>query len=193
MSGPARHRGRILLEVMVALTILLMAAMTVGGIVIDSVNSMMRTRDRMQACDLARSTMAQIEAGIVDPSAINGPIPRWDESRVLTTMDAGLGLEDGSAFEESNAGAGGAAMMGSGMESDALWAVEVETEPTETRGLYLVSVTAWLGRDGAPDVRQAAYTLRQVVRLGNEPDDVAGEEDELMDAARRGLIGGGNR
>jgi type II secretory pathway component PulJ len=191
VSGLRQKRGGILLEVMVALTILLMAAMTVGGIVTDSVNSMMRTRNRMQACDLARSTMAQIEAGIVDPSAINGPLPRWDQSRVLSTMDAASGLDDGAPTEDL--GTVGVATMGADLESGGQWAVEVETEPTETRGLYLVSVTAWLERDSAPDVRQSAYTLRQVVRLGSEAEDVAGEEDELMDAARRGLGGGGGR
>jgi len=176
---------------MVALTILLMAAMTVGGIVTDSVNSMMRTRSRMQACDLARSTMAEIEAGIVDPSSISGPVPRWDESHLLTAKDAASGLDGGAPSEDS--GAIGMPMLGADSESGGQWAVEVETEPTETQGLYLVSVTAWLERDSTPDVRQSAYTLRQVVRLGNEAEDVAGEEDKLMDAARRGLIGGGGR
>lgn len=80
-----------------------------------------------------------------------------------------------------------------GEDPEQIWTVEVETEPTEASGLYLVTVTAWLARAVAPEEREAWYTLRQVVRLGSEVDDVAGEEDELMDAARRGLGTGGER
>jgi len=182
--------------VIVALAILLMASMTVGGIVIDSLNGMIRTRYTMQACDLARSTMAQIEAGLVDPTSINGPAVRWDSSRLLMpeddafepTMDpldeSPASIEDMLGFADSTVGAVD--------ESDGLWVLEVDTEPTGTTGLWLVTVTASVSQPQSPDDVAASYTLRQVVRLSAEIEDIAGEEDDLMDAARRGLRGGGS-
>jgi len=184
------HRGGVLLEIMVALAILLMASMTIGGIVIDSINAMVNTRRTMQACDLARSTMAEIEAGLLDPTSLSGPIVRWDSTRLL--MDSDQPFEDAGA-ETDRGSAGPALPMDFGETTEELWNVEVDTEPTESSGLFLVTVTAWLGTQAAPDQKQASYTLRQVVRLGAEADDVAGEEDDLMDAARRGIGGGGVR
>lgn len=191
MTARSSGRGGILLEVMVALSILLMSAMTIGGIVIDSISGMVRTRRTMQACDLARSTMAEIEAGLVDPSAIGGAITRWDSSRLLMEQEAAPLPADGAPADEL-LGGGGAGPVGEfGDDAEELWSVEIETEPTEASGLHLVTVTAWLARAVAPEEREASYTLRQVVRLGSEAEDVAGEEDELMDAARRGLGTGG--
>lgn len=183
-------RGAMLFEVMVALAILLMASMTLGGIVMQSVTAMDRARKTMQACDLARSTMAQIEAGVVDPMSVSGPATRWDVSMYLPSGEsAGEGTTDGglgSPAPSDRAVAGRPALGGPE------WMVDVDTEPTEFDGLYMVTVTASLVSQQA-DGTEASYTLRQVVRLGSKPEDVAGEEDELMDAARRGLRGGGSR
>lgn len=195
MNARASARGGILLEVIVALAILLMSVMTVSGIVIDSLNSMIHTRQTMQACDLARSTMAQIEAGLVDPTAVNGPAVRWDSSRLLMPEDTGVDEPpDLSEDEPAPAGMTGPmsnSVIGAEDDADGLWSLEVETEPTGTTGLWLVSVTARLSPVAAPDAFLASYTLRQVVRLSSEVEDVAGEEDDLMDAARRGLRGSG--
>ncbi|MCL4222514.1 MAG: hypothetical protein KJZ65_14230 [Phycisphaerales bacterium] len=183
-------RGAMLFEVMVALAILLMASMTLGGIVMQSVTAMDRTRKTMQACDLARSTMAQIEAGLVEPTSVSGPATRWDVSMFLPSSDlSSEGVKDeGLPSMDSGKPPVGGSPRPSGPE----WMVEVDTEPTEFAGLYMVRVTAWLV-SGRGDVTEASYTLRQVVRLGSKPEDVAGEEDELMDAARRGLRRGGSR
>lgn len=178
-------RGAMLFEVMVALAILLMASMTLGGIVMQSVTKMDETRKTMQACDLARSTLAQIEAGLLDPSSVNGPAVRWDASMFLMPEDAG-GLSEGEEPLEPMSDAPAGILSASGPQ----WMLAVETEPTNFAGLFMVTVTATLESE-ASDVALASYTLRQAVRLGSEPEDVAGEEDELMDAARRGLRGGG--
>lgn len=182
-------RGAMLFEVMVALAILLMASMTLSGIVMQSVTSMDRTRKSMQACDLARSTMAQIEAGLVDPTSISGPATRWDVSMFLPTVDVG---GQGGDDDLEPGGARGVPIAGSPVAGGPVWTLEVDTEPTEFAGLYMVTVTASLA-SGRAEAAEAWYTLRQVVRLGSEPADVAGEEDELMDAARRGLRGRGSR
>lgn len=184
------RRGGMLFEVMVALAILLMASMTLGAIVMQSVGAMDRTRRSMQACDLARSTMAQIEAGILDAASVSGPVRRWDASMFLMPEDA-FAPAGGAEPVEASAELPGEIPVGVSENIGPEWSVEVETEPTEFDGLWLVTVTAQLQAAQAPDVVLASYTLRQVVRLGTEPEDVAGEEDELMDAARRGLQRGG--
>lgn len=176
-----------LFEVMVALAILLMASMTLSGIVMQSVSKMDETRKTMQACDLARSTMAQIEAGLLDPSSVSGPAVRWDASMFLMPEDSGgLGEGDEPLEPMPDASAASPSVSVGGPQ----WMLAVETEPTNFAGLFMVTVTASLEAESS-DVALASYTLRQAVRLGSEPEDVAGEEDELMDAARRGLRGGG--
>lgn len=183
-------RGAMLFEVMVALAILLMASMTLGGIVMQSVTAMDRARKTMQACDLARSTMAQIESGLLDPMSVSGPAVRWDVSMFLPSGESWE--EESIEGDLVSMDAGQAPVAPSPSLGGPEWTVDVETEPTEFAGLYMVTVTAALVSAQA-DVTEASYTLRQVVRLGSEPEDVAGEEDELMDAARRGLQGGGSR
>lgn len=179
------RRGAMLFEVMVALAILLMATMTLAAIVMQSVDAMNASRKTMQACDLARSTMAQIEAGMLDPTAINGPAIRWDESMFLMPEEAASGPGSDDSMESL-----AEVPVPTTDLTAPQWFLQIDTEPTEYAGLFLVTVTASQMAPGT-DIITASYTLHQVVRLGLEPEDVAGEEDELMDAARRGLRGGG--
>lgn len=183
------RRGAMLLEVMVALAILLMASMTLAAIVMQSVAAMSDASKTMQACDLARSVMAQIEAGMLDPTAVNGPVVRWDASMLLPPEGAAteVGLEEAA---DVRGDVSAEVPVAQTSLSSPEWSVRVETEPTQYAGLFLVTVTATQSTPGA-ELVTASYTLRQVVRLGLAPEDVAGEEDELMDAARRGLRGGG--
>ncbi len=178
----SRARGALLFEAMIALAILAMASLTLGGIVLQSVGSMERTRWQMQACDLARTTMAMIEAGLADPVALHGPATRWDESRFLDP-DALVGSGEFDDLMPASAPASGSIAS---RASDLQWFLEIETEAHEGTGLWLVTITARLAGPAAESRDEASYTLRQLVRMGSAPDDIAGEEDELMDAARRG-------
>jgi hypothetical protein len=192
--------GALLFEAMVALAILVMASLSLGSIVLSSVGAMERTRDQMQACDLARSTMAMIEAGLGDPVALNGPVVRWDESRLLEPAMNGSNVAFESADVESEGEPAPLDVRAPGMSAAAIdpdapaWFLEIETEAHEGTGLWLVTVTARLASPMDESITLASYTLRQLVRLGSGPEDTAGEEDELMDAARRGLNApGGSR
>lgn len=179
-------RGALLFEVLVALALFVMGSLTIGRIVLQCLTAMETSRLEQQACDLARSTMAQIEAGIVDPNAINGPAVRWDETMLLP--DAGMDAE--ADFDGAEVMSGSASVAPVPTTGGPQWMLEVETEPFEGSGLWLVSVRASLEPDDAPGVVMISYTLRQLVRLGDQAEDQAGEEDELMNAARRGNSGG---
>jgi len=72
-----------------------------------------------------------------------------------------------------------------GEDSD--WELEIETSESPFEGLTAVSIRAirWASIDS--DRILAQYTLHQLVRLDELAEDVAGEEDEMMEQARRGI------
>ncbi len=68
------------------------------------------------------------------------------------------------------------------------WELEIETDPSQFRGLTRVEVKA-VKRSG--ERVEAEYTLVQLVRLGGKGEDKAGEEDSIGEKAKRGLERGG--
>jgi hypothetical protein len=163
--------------VLLALAVFVMA----GGAILMLVDRAMRglehTRAAAQAADLARSTMARIEAGLGTPVTLNGPVRAWPES------DDGRREED---LTDGSLGSGGIAPEETG------WEVEIETDPSSFPGLTTVSVRAVRRSPGSATVA-AEYTLRQLVRLGGKGDDTAGSKDALADEAQRGLREGSTR
>ncbi len=133
----ARSRGAILLEAMLALAIFIMAALAVLAIVDRAMSSLHAVRSTERAALLARSAMAQIEAGVYLPQALNGPVG-------ATTAD-----EEGAGIARGGEG----------------WELEVDTEPSSVRGLTLVHVTAIRRTPGSEERVAASYTLSQLVRL----------------------------
>jgi hypothetical protein len=131
-----------------------------------------RTRLAAKAADLARSTVARIEAGLGTPQTLDGPVRPWPES------DDGRREED---LTEGIYAGGGVAPPPSG------WEVEIQTEPSSFSGLTKISVRAF--KRAAPGSEQIAaeYTLHQLVRLGGKGEDRAGGEDDLAEEARKGL------
>ena len=171
------RRAGILLEVMVALSIFAMAGLAILTLLGQSVESFTRTRDVQHAADLARSTMSQIEAGIATPDALVGPVPRWEDSDLaleMMSMEQDGPGDFGAGFEDSPPG-------------DSDWELEIDSEPTEFRGLSLVTIRAIRRPSPDSDRILASYTLHQLVRLGSEEEDVVGQDDPLM---RRALGGG---
>ena len=173
------RRAGILLEVMIALSIFAMAGLAILTLLGQSVESFTRTRDVQHAADLARSTMSRIEAGIAPPDALVGPVPPWDDTDLAREMasmyETGPG-EFGPGFDDS-------------LPGDSDWELEIESEPTEFRGLSLVTVRAIRRPSPDSDRILASYTLRQLVRLGSEDDDVVGQGDPLFGSG--GSTGGG--
>jgi hypothetical protein len=64
------------------------------------------------------------------------------------------------------------------------WELEIDTEPSQFRGLTRVTVNAV---KRAEDRLETEYRLVQLVRLGGKGEDRAGEEDAIAEKAREGL------
>lgn len=152
--GSRSRRGTLLLEVMLALTLFVAAALMILAILGRSLDALSEARARQTACDLARSAMSRIEAGIASPESLNGP---------ARLFDGPLNAPGDDAPTESE------------------WELVVETEPSLFEGLTLVTVTARRAAEGgAPDggepegaADRSAYTLRQLVRLRAAADSLA--------------------
>ena len=162
------RRGALLLEVMLALAIFIMAGTAILSLVGGTMDGMQRMKQSRQAADLARSAMAKIEAGVETPQTLNGPVKPWTATGESTDGDAAPGQ-----LPES-------------------WELQIDTEPTQFRGLTKVTVTA-VKHEGAEnsDRLVASYTLKQLVRLSGKGEDQVGTEDPLASEARRGLPAGG--
>ena len=167
----AMARGAMLLEVMRALAVFVTAGMAIIGLVRQAAGELEHVRRVERAADLARSTMARIEAGITSPQAAGGPVRAWADDPEAMEGDPEAG-EGGGGFADAPPAKSG-------------WEVAVEVEPSEFTGLTLVSVTAT--ERGERDAVRAAYTLRQLVRLSAAEEDKAGDEDRLAEEARKGL------
>jgi hypothetical protein len=69
-----RRRGAVLLECVLALALFVACGLSVLALMDHAVDSVASTRDTEQAADLARTTMARVEAGIASPDTLNGPV-----------------------------------------------------------------------------------------------------------------------
>lgn len=134
-----RSRAAILLECVVALAILVSVAMVLVGTVTRAVDAVEQARQTEQAADLARSTLARIELGLLPLERANGPVAAWrDEGD--TSFDDDLPEETG-------------------------WRLETTSEPSPFEGLTLVTVRAMYQPGGEESGVRAWYALTQAVRL----------------------------
>lgn len=162
--------GWVLLEMLLALTIFVFTAMTVLGSIAQGIAAADRTRARSQAVDLARSTMAKLEAGLGTMQNLAGPVPAWEP---VADADTPLDSEVDFGFSDTP-------------PPPSLWEVEIDSLPSQFSGLTQVTVTAI--KRPAPDSDRviASYTLHQLVRLMPEQPDDVGAIDDISGAASRG-------
>lgn len=165
--------GWVLLEMMVALAIFVLTALAVLGAVDRGLTSAGRTRDYAKAVDLATSTMAKLGAGLGTVQSLSGPVPPWEPPLV----------SDGPFDESAPGGFSETAPVDTG------WEVEVDTVRSEFAGLTHVIVTVVKRPNPDSESLDVSYTLHQLVRLGDEGEDVVGELDDM---AVEALRGGGN-
>jgi type II secretory pathway pseudopilin PulG len=172
--SPARSRGALLLEIMLAIAIFVMSGTAILTLVSQTVGSMERARLAEKAADLARSAMAKMEAGIGTPRTLNGPVRAWpgDDQGVETSGGADKPVKGGGVLDAAG--------------TDSLWELKIDTEPSQFTGLTKVTVTAVKHVAPDSDRVEASYTLRQLVRLSSKGEERAGTEDDLADQARRG-------
>lgn len=72
----ARH-GSILLECMLALALLIAAAVTVVACLDSAAAAAALRADEARASQIATSAMAMIDAGIMSPETVQGPVDKW--------------------------------------------------------------------------------------------------------------------
>ncbi|MBK7406072.1 MAG: type II secretion system protein [Phycisphaerales bacterium] len=165
-----RIRGWVLLEMILALTIFIFTALTVLGSIAQGIAAAERTRSHAQAVDLARSTMAKLEAGLGTMQNLAGPVPAWEPDAAPT---------DGA----DGPGAGG---FSDTAPPPSLWEVEIDSLPSPFSGLTQVTVT--VVKRPAPDSERvvASYSLHQLVHLLPERQDSVGETDPITTEGARG-------
>ncbi|MBL8962955.1 MAG: hypothetical protein KF787_06190 [Phycisphaeraceae bacterium] len=144
-------RGALLLEALVALAVFVGAGLAFVTVLEQSTEAMIRARDLRQACDLASSALARMEAGIDTAETLDGPVPPWDD-----TSDGGV----------LQAGSGGR------------WEIDVVTEPSAFAGLTRVTVTAIKRPASGGEHVRASYAMTQLIRVssGDEGRGVSGAE-----------------
>lgn len=151
----SRHTAAVLFEVMLAIAIFTGAAMFTLRAVSHGLRELDRTTKQAQAVDMARTTFAQLEAGLVDLADLRqGDPPAEDRAR---------------SFDEAG--------------DQPRWTIETETVPTEYEGLQLVELTVREelgdGFGAEPDSEGVSFTLRQLIRLSPMESEPF-EEDEMV-------------
>jgi hypothetical protein len=155
IRGGRTRRGGILLEVLLAVALFAGAAATALACVKSVFAALDRTRREQTAVDLARSKMAQLEAGLVSMTELRGQ--SVDGVGVASDRDQGTG-SNGSNSSDASA---------------TRWIVETHTRRTEFTNLSLVELTV---REDLPDsAAPFSYTLRQLVNL--KPGDAEAETE----------------
>jgi len=144
---PRARRGALLLETMLSIALFVGAA----AFCITSLRSLFdrieRADARQQAVDLARSKMAELEAGLINVQSLRGEWSGAVGSRPDDEIDAG----------------------------GRTWAIDATTVRTEFAGLSLVELTVTAivdGRDGESFTLRQLVALREADAEAYEPDDL---------------------
>ena len=157
-------RGGILFEIMLSIAIFAGAALFTLRAVSNAVVAFDRSARRQQAMDVARSTLAELEVGLITIADLRDRA-EWDLSR-----DAGQGRDR---------------LRAQGDQPH--WVIEIETELTEYTDLTLValSVRESSGEDavGFDEENAISITLRQLMALQSDSslDPRPYREDELVE------------
>jgi hypothetical protein len=158
-------RGAILLEVLLAIGLFVGAAAFCLGVTKSLFSAFERTDRRRLAIDLARSKLAELEAGLISVQDLRG---EWS---------GGVGSRQDDV--ELEAGASGPA-----------WEIDAVTTRSEYPGLSLIELTITeVPTDGAVESNVVSFTLRQLVAL-REQDPQMYEADEMLEGLE-GLDGSG--
>lgn len=190
------HRGSVLLEIVISVSLFVAAGMTIFGSVRQSLRSAEGAHVRSQAVDLASSAMALLEAGLATPDMLNGPALRAmdhvENASALGGPWSDQPMIDEESSTESRADADpidwdapGSLPSVEERLAETPWELEVETERSAFAGLHRVMVRAVKYATRDRDAVVASYELTQLVRLSPDAQDVVGENglNELVDPA----------
>ena len=157
-------RGGILFEIMLSIAIFAGAALFTLRAVSNALVAFDRSARRQQAMDVARSTLAELEVGLITIADLRDRA-EWDLSR-----DANQGRDRLRTQSDQSH-----------------WVIEIETELTEYTDLTLValSVRKSSGEDAAgfDEENAISITLRQLMALQTETSSAPQpyREDELVE------------
>lgn len=150
MRSRRNPRAAILLECVLALALFVGAGLAILTLADRASESMLAARTVQTAADIAASAMAQIEAGILSPEAIQGDSHKW--------MDADSRWTDSPSWQG--------------------WRIELDSEPATEDALTVIGITVFKDPDGrTSDV--PIYRLRQIVSLLPPRSDGIGSDDPL--------------
>ena len=154
---PRRHRGAMLLEVMLAVGLFVGSAAFCLGVTRSLFDSLQRADRRHLAVDLARSKLAELEAGLVTVQELRG---EWSGAVGSRSRDDLETMAPGS-----------------------VWKIDVTTSLSEYGGgLSLIELTVreFYQDTGADRDDAVSFTLRRLIAL-REQDPEAYETDELIE------------
>jgi hypothetical protein len=154
ISGPFRRRGGILFEIVLAVALFAGAAAYTLASVRSVFSTLDQTRRRQGAVDLARSKLAELEAGLIN----------------IADLRSGLGATTIDLAEQQQN------LRKAGQPS---WTFALKTSRTEFTGLSLVELTVREDASG-DESGTVSYTLRQLMPL-REIDPEAYERDDLLE------------
>ncbi len=154
--SPRRHRGAMLLEVMLAVGLFVGSAAFCLGVTRSLFESLQRADRRHLAVDLARSKLAELEAGLVTLQDLRG---EWSGA---------VGSRPRDDLESTAPGP--------------VWEIDVTTSLSEYAGLSLIELTVMevFHDTGADRDDTVSFTLRRLIAL-REQDPEAYETDELIE------------
>ena len=155
---PPQRRGALLLEVLLSIALFAGAAAFALGASRSVFDALDRGRRQQEAVDIARSKMAELEAGFITVRDLRS---QW-------TGEIGSFQPD-LDFDARHSGL--------------RWTIEVQTFPSEFGGLNLVELTVTEAAGQASDVGgfvPMSFTLRQLMPP-REAEVEAYQEDELLE------------
>lgn len=169
-----QRRGAVLLEMLIAMALFVGAASMLSQMQTSIADSLERARLTMEATDLARKALAELEAGIITVPDLRTAHLRTEQS--TSRQDRRIGTED--------------------ITQPSPWQVTVRTQRTEYAGLTLVELTMThaedagretVARDFAPETPANAddisITIRQLMRLRRDSGDDEGNAAEPQTSA----------
>lgn len=153
-------RGGVLLEVLLSIGIFVTGATFTLAASRNVFHAIARTQRKQLALDLARSALAELEAGLITPADLRGEVGR------IGSIDT-FGVEESGRLDPT----------------EPLWVYDVQTSRTEFTGLSLVELTVReeYESDFMPaDATVISVTLRQLMPLREEEEE-AYESDEMLE------------
>jgi type II secretory pathway pseudopilin PulG len=143
-TATRRRRARpaaILLEATLAIAIFVMAAAAILSALGQATTTFTRAREQELLADLARSALSQIESGAARAETLDGPVAAWPALLSAESQAAGNSPASGRSRYE----------------------LKIQTAPTETTGVIMVTVEA-LKLDDRNE-KSDSFVLHQAVVL----------------------------